>query len=131
MAHLGLQPISNILGSKDTQSLQLWLKRVGASMPDISTVERKIMENQKKQFVPLEMKGRMTKNTYKKQGSSEPDWKGSFMYQGQVLTFGAWENDAGFGIYYNIKLNDPNWKKQQQQYPKEVNSYPKDSDVPF
>jgi hypothetical protein len=124
MAHSGLQPISNILGSKDIQSLQLWLKRVGASMPDISTVERKIMENQKKPpFVPLEMKGRMTKNTYKKQGSSEPDWKGSFMYEGQVITFGT---------YYNIKLNDPNWNKQQQQYPKEVkSSYPKDSDVPF
>ena len=100
-------------------------------MPDISTVERKIMENQKKQFVPLEMKGRMTKNTYKKQGSTEPDWKGTFMYQGQVITFGAWENDAGFGPYYNIKINDPNWNKQKQQYPKEVNSYPKDSDVPF
>ena len=137
MAHSGLQPISNILGSKDTQSLQLWLKRVGASMPDISTVERKIMENQKKApFVPLEMKGRMTKNTYKKQGSSEPDWKGSFMYKGETITFGAWENDAGYGPYYNIKLNDPNWNKQQQQYPKEVTdkpakSYPKDSDVPF
>jgi hypothetical protein len=89
MAHSGLLPISNILGSKDIPSLQLWLKRVGASMPDISTVERKIMENQKKQFVPLEMKGRMTKNTYKKQGSTEPDWKGTFMYQGQVITFGA------------------------------------------
>ena len=103
-------------------------------MPDISTVERKIMENQKKApFVPLEMKGRMTKNSYKKQGSTEPDWKGTFMYQGQVITFGAWENDAGFGTYYNIKLNDPNWNKQQQQYPKEVQSksYPKDSDVPF
>jgi hypothetical protein len=131
MAHSGLLPISNILGSKDIPSLQLWLKRVGASMPDISTVERKIMENQKKQFVPLEMKGRMTKNTYKKQGSTEPDWKGTFMYQGQVITFGAWENDAGFGPYYNIKINDPNWNKQKQQYPKEVNSYPKDSDVPF
>ena len=102
-------------------------------MPDISTVERKIMENQKKApFVPLEMKGRMTKNTYKKQGSSEPDWKGTFMYKGETITFGAWENDAGYGTYYNIKLNDPNWNKQQQQYPKEVkSSYPKDSDVPF
>ena len=77
-------------------------------MPDISTVERKIMENQKKPpFVPLEMKGRMTKNTYKKQGSSEPDWKGTFMYEGQIITFGAWENDAGFGPYYNIKLKAP------------------------
>jgi hypothetical protein len=103
-------------------------------MPDISTVERKIMENQKKPpFVPLEMKGRMTKNSYKKQGSTEPDWKGTFMYKGETITFGAWENDAGYGVYYNIKLNDPNWNKQQQQYPKEVQakSYPKDSDVPF
>lgn len=130
MAHSGLQPISNILGSKDTQSLQLWLKRVGASMPDISTVERKIMEQQKPKFVPLEMKGRMTKNAYKK-NDKEPDWKGSFMYKGEIINFGAWQNDAGHGPYFNLKINDPNWNKQQQQYPREVNTYPKDSDVPF
>jgi hypothetical protein len=130
MAHLGLQHISNTLESKDTQSLQLWLKRVGASMPDISTVERKIMEAQKPKFVPLEMKGRMTKNAFKK-NDKEPDWKGTFMYKGEVINFGAWQNDAGHGPYFNLKINDPNWNKQQKQYPREVNSYPSDSDVPF
>ena len=130
MAHSGLQPISNILGSKDTQSLQLWLKRVGASMPDISTVERKIMEQQKPKFVPLEMKGRMTKNAFKK-NDKEPDWKGSFMYKGEIINFGAWQNDAGHGPYFNLKINDPNWNKQQKQYPREVSNYPSDSDVPF
>jgi uncharacterized protein (DUF736 family) len=101
-------------------------------MPDISTVERKIMENNKPKFVPLEMKGRMTKNAFKK-NDKEPDWKGTFMYKGEVITFGAWQNDAGHGPYFNLKINDPNWNKQQQQYPREVQprSYPKDSDVPF
>lgn len=99
-------------------------------MPDISTVERKIMEQQKPKFVPLEMKGRMTKNAFKK-NDKEPDWKGSFMYKGEIINFGAWQNDAGHGPYFNLKINDPNWNKQQQQYPREVNTYPKDSDVPF
>ena len=104
-------------------------------MPDISTVERKIMEQQKPKFVPLEMKGRMTKNAYKK-NDKEPDWKGTFMYKGEVINFGAWQNDAGHGPYFNLKINDPNWNKQQQQYPREVTdkvnrNYPKDSEIPF
>lgn len=91
------------------------------------------MENQPKKstFVPHELKGRMTKNQYKKT-QTEPDWKGSFMYKGEVINFGAWENDAGYGVYYNIKITDPNWNKQQKpQYPREVKNYPQDSDVPF
>jgi hypothetical protein len=65
-AHSGLQPISSFLESKDIPSLQAWLKMVGASMPDISTVERKIMEEKKPKYVPNELRGRIVKNIYKK-----------------------------------------------------------------
>ena len=129
----GLQHISKCLDGKDIPSTQQWLKRMVKSLPDIHT-ERTYMDNKPK-FVPQEMKGRMTKNIYKK-SQNEPDWKGSFMYKGEVINFGAWENDAGYGVYYQMKINDPNWNKQQKQYPREVTdkptrNYPRDSDVPF
>ena len=80
-------------------------------------------------FVPQELKGRMIKNQYKKV-ATEPDYKGTFMFRGQVINFGAWQNDAGYGPYFNLKISDPDWNKQKQQYPREVNRI-QDSDVPF
>ena len=81
-------------------------------------------------FVPQELKGRMIKNAFKKT-PTEPDFKGTFMFRGQVINFGAWQNDAGYGPYFNLKISDPDWNKQkQQQYPREVNRI-QDSDVPF
>ena len=59
MVASGLQHISKSLDAKDTTSIQRWLKTVGASMPDIDTIERKIMEAQKPKYVPQELKGRI------------------------------------------------------------------------
>ena len=134
--HSGLQPILNFLESKDIPSIQSWLRKVGASMPDISTVERRIMEEQKKKYVPYEMKGRIVKNQYKKK-ETEPDLNGEMMYKGEIIKFGVWENESQYGTYYSIKISDPNWNKQTKQtYPKDVTpdvqqNYPKDSDIPF
>lgn len=98
-------------------------------MPDISTVERKIMEAQKPKYVPQELKGRIVKNPEKKMPTS-PDLNGTLMYKGEVVRFGVWINEGPYGQYWSIKVSDPNWNKQQ--YPKEVKSnYPDDSDVPF
>ena len=80
-------------------------------------------------FVPQELKGRMIKNAFKKT-PTEPDFKGTFLFRGQVINFGAWQNDAGYGPYFNLKISDPDWNKQKQQYPREVNRI-QDSDVPF
>ena len=128
MAHSGSQHISNILGSKDIPSLQLWLKKVGASMPDISTVERKIMESQKAKYVPKELKGRITKNLYKKK-DTEPDWKGNLMYKGEIINFGAWLNTGPYGEYFSLQISNPDWKKDVT--PDVPSHYSKDSDVPF
>ena len=57
-------------------------------MPD-TTIERKNMEQQKKKYVPYEMKGRITKNQYKKK-DTEPDMNGEMMYKGEIIKFGVW-----------------------------------------
>jgi hypothetical protein len=125
MAHLGLQHISSIFVNKDIPSLQQWLKKMERNTHVMYTDDKP----KKAPFVPLEMKGRMTKNAFKK-NDKEPDWKGTFMFRGEVITFGAWQNDAGHGPYFNLKINDPNWNKQQQQYPREVRHVDA-GDVPF
>jgi hypothetical protein len=130
-AVFGLQHMSKCLEKKDTQSIQKWLRTVGASMPD-TTTERTFME-QKKKYVPYEMKGRITKNQYKKK-DTEPDMNGEMMYKGEIIKFGVWENESQYGIYYGIKISDPNWNKQtQQSYPKDVtpNSNIDDGEIPF
>ncbi|MGV2434608.1 MAG UNVERIFIED_CONTAM: hypothetical protein LVT10_06740 [Anaerolineae bacterium] len=43
------------------------------------------------------------------------------MFKVEVINFGAWQNDAGYGPYFNLKISDPDWNKQKQQYPREVN----------
>ena len=132
----GWQHISKSLGGKDTQSLQRWLARVGASMPDIDTVERKIMEAQKPRYVPQELKGRIVKNR-KMDKPTSPQWVGEIMFKGQHIRFSVWENDGEYGKYFSIKVSDPDWQQQQRaaQYPKDVTpgvrNYPQDSDVPF
>jgi uncharacterized protein (DUF736 family) len=127
----GLQHISKSLDAKDTTSIQRWLMTVGASMPDIDTIERKIMEEQKPRYVPLELKGRITPNRYKTKETS-PDYMGEIMVKGVHIKFGVWEKDGPYGKYFSISVSDPEWKKTQNSgnYPKEVN-YNSDSDVPF
>jgi len=127
----GLQHISKFCEDRDIQSLQKWLKKMGASLPD-TTTERHFMDNQKPKYVPLELKGRITKNLYKKK-ETEPDWKGTLMFKGEVINFGVWNNNGPYGEYFSLKVNDPDWNKDKQQYPKDVTPdvYPKDSDIPF
>jgi hypothetical protein len=125
MAHSGLQHISSIFVNKDIPSLQQWLKKMERNTHVMYTDDKP----KKAPFVPLEMKGRMTKNAFKK-NDKEPDWKGTFMFRGEVITFGAWQNDAGHGPYFNLKINDPDWNKQKQQYPREVRHVDA-GDVPF
>ena len=125
MAVFGLQPISNIFANKDIPSLQLWLKKMERNTHVMYTDDKP----KKAPFVPQELKGRMIKNAFKKT-PTEPDFKGTFMFRGQVINFGAWQNDAGYGPYFNLKISDPDWNKQKQQYPREVNRI-QDSDVPF
>ena len=105
-------------------------------MPDIDTIERKIMEAQKPRYVPQELKGRIVKNR-KMDKPTSPQWLGEIMFKGQHIRFSVWENDGEYGKYFSIKCNDPDWQAQQRaaQYPKDVTpgvrNYPQDSDVPF
>ena len=106
-------------------------------MPDMSTIERKIMEAQRPKYVPQELKGRITKNR-KMDKPTSPQWLGEIMYQNQHIRFSVWENDGEYGKYFSIKVSDPNWQSQQRaaQYPKDItpnvnSNYPDDSDVPF
>jgi hypothetical protein len=92
----GLQPISKFLEDRDIQSLQKWLKKMGESLPAITT-ERHFMDNKPK-YVPQELKGRITKNLYKKK-DTEPDWKGTLMYKGEIINFGVWNNAGPYGEY--------------------------------
>ena len=100
-------------------------------MPVITT-ERTFMEQQKKKYVPYEMKGRIVKNQYKKK-DTEPDLNGEMMYKGEIIKFGVWENESQYGTYYSIKISDPNWNKQtQQSYPKDVTPHASDDgEIPF
>ena len=121
----GLQPISKVLEKTDTQFTQQWSKKMERNTHVMYTDDKP----KKAPFVPQELKGRMIKNAFKKT-PTEPDFKGTFMFRGQVINFGAWQNDAGYGPYFNLKISDPDWNKQKQQYPREVNRI-QDSDVPF
>ena len=133
---LGWQHISKSLENKDITSIQRWLRKVGASMPDTESIERKIMEAQKPRYVPQELKGRIVKNR-KMDKPTSPQWIGEIMVKGQHIRFSVWENDGEYGKYFSIKVNDPDWQANQRaaQYPKDVTpgvrNYPNDSDVPF
>lgn len=132
----GWQHISKSLGGKDIQSTQRWLARVGASMPDTDTIERKIMEAQKPKYIPQELKGRIVRNQ-KMDKPTSPQWMGQMKVKGQIIRFSVWENDGEYGKYFSILVSDPDWQQQQKaaQYPKDVTpgvrNYPQDSDVPF
>lgn len=110
---------------------------VGANTPDTVTLERQIMEAQKPAYVPYEMKGRIVKNR-KADKPTSPQWVGEIMYKGTHIKFSVWEQEGPYGGYFSIKVQDPDWAKQQRaaQYPKDVTpnarpNYPEDSEVPF
>lgn len=133
-----MQHISSIFASRGIESVQRWLKKVGETMPDISTIERIIMDEQRPRYVPQELKGRITKNR-KMDKPTSPQWMGEIMLRGEHIRFSIWENEGEYGKYFSIKVSDPDWKAQQRaaQYPKDVtpgiNNYPKgyDGEVPF
>ena len=99
---------------------------MGESLPAITT-ERHFMDNKPK-YVPQELKGRITKNLYKKK-DTEPDWKGTLMYKGEIINFGVWNNAGPYGEYFSLKISNPDWKKDVT--PDVPPSYPSDSEVPF
>ena len=105
-------------------------------MPDIDTIERKIMEAQKPKYVPQELKGRIVKNP-KADKPTSPQWVGQMMVKGQLIRFNVWENDGEYGKYFSILVSDPDWQQKEKaaSYPRDVTpgvrNYPQDSDVPF
>ena len=139
MAASGLQPISNILGSKDIQSLQRWLEKAAPSTQSIHT-ERKHMSNLHNERPG---KGVMYwEEESQRKSATAPDFKGFIVLEmdykaGEKLKLAAWQKPTSRG-YNLLSLSEDNWSKKQRQTDKEVtpgyarnNSRDDDSDVPF
>jgi hypothetical protein len=134
MGLFGLQPISRFFGEADTKSVRKWSVTAAKNTHD-TCYERKMME-EKKKYVPQELRGRITRNR-KMDKQTSPQWLGEIMVKGQIIRFSVWENDGEYGPYFSIKVSDPDWKpQQQQQYPRDVTPGVRrppryDGDIPF
>lgn len=126
----GLQHISKLLGDRDIPSLQRWLKRVGESLPVITT-ERKEMSNAHQERPG---KGVMYwEDESKRSSDKSPDYKGFVVLEmdykaGEKLKLSAWVRPTARGNNL-ISLSEDNWSKKQRQTPQEDRSgYQRDPD---
>jgi hypothetical protein len=141
----GLLHISKLLGDRDIPSIQRWLKKVGESLPVITT-ERKDMSNAHQERPG---KGVMYwEDESKRSSDKSPDYKGFVVLEmdykaGEKLKLSAWVRPTARGNNL-ISLSEDNWSKKQRQTPQEDRSgyqrdpdrairprYAKDEDVPF
>ena len=141
----GLLHISRLFGDRDIPSLQRWLKKMGESLPVITT-ERKDMSNAHQERPG---KGVMYYEDESKRSSDKsPDYKGFIVLEmdykaGEKLKLSAWLRPTSRGNNL-ISLSEDNWSKKQRQTPQEDRTgyqrknpdyaYRKpgdDSDVPF
>lgn len=133
----GLQHISKLLGDRDIPSLQRWLKRVGESLPVITTERPEMNSHQERPG-----KGVMYQ-VDQKESPKHPDFKGFVVLEmdykaGEKVKLAAWLKPTSRGNNL-ISLSEDNYTKkmkEQNREDKEVEpSYVKhkrfDDDVPF
>jgi hypothetical protein len=137
MAASGLRPILSILESKDTPSLQRWLRTATQNTRSIHT-ERKDMSNLHNEKPG---KGVMYwEEEASRKSDKSPDFKGFLVLEmdykaGEKLKIAAWQKPTSRG-YNLLSLTEDNWSKKQRQTDKEVTpayarSSRNDDDVPF
>ena len=133
MVASGLQHISKLLGDRDIQSLQRWLKKMGESLPVITT-ERKDMSNAHQERPG---KGVMYYEDESKRSSDKsPDYKGFIVLEmdykaGEKLKLSAWLRPTSRGNNL-ISLSEDNWSKKQRQTPQEDRTgYQRNSDYAY
>ena len=78
--------------------------------------------------------GNLFKNTYKEEGSKQPDYKGDVMVNGQVMKVSMWVNkDKNGNSYFGLSFQSP---EESAKYSKENSSATTpptfdDNDIPF
>ena len=133
----GLQHISKLLGDRDIPSLQRWLKRVGESLPVITTERPEMNSHQERPG-----KGVMYQ-VDQKESPKHPDFKGFVVLEmdykaGEKVKLAAWLKPTSRGNNL-ISLSEDNYTKkmkEQEREDKEVEpAYVRhrraDDDLPF
>ena len=133
----GLQHISKLLGDRDIPSLQRWLKRVGESLPVITTERPEMNSHQERPG-----KGVMYQ-VDQKESPKHPDFKGFVVLEmdykaGEKVKLAAWLKPTSRGNNL-ISLSEDNYTKkmkEQERGDKEVQpAYARhrraDDDIPF
>lgn len=81
------------------------------------------------------LSGALFKNSYKEEGSNQPDYKGSFQdkeTKEKILEIAAWTSTSKDGntTYFRLSLSEPYQKKQEKVIEADKSSIP-DDDIPF
>lgn len=87
------------------------------------------MSEAKQAYTPRELGGNLFKNTYKEEGSNQPDYRGECCINGVVYKISAWIKDAANGTKFMSMAYDP--KEGGQPAPKREAPAPVDQDIPF
>ena len=143
MVASGWLHISKLLGDRDIQSLQRWLKKMGESLPVITTERPEMNSHQERPG-----KGVMYQ-VDQKESPKHPDFKGFVVLEmdykaGERVNVGLWQKQTRHGTTM-FSMREDNWlkkKKLEAGQPTEVtpryarkntynhNSDP-DGDIPF
>ena len=74
-----------------------------------------------------ENKGYVFKNEYKKEGDSQPNYKGNCMVNGKEMEIGMWINkDKNDKSYFSVSFSEPYVKEESKSEDKK-----EDTDLPF
>lgn len=78
-------------------------------------------------FVHKPGTGSFFKNSYKEEGSNQPDWKGKINHEGELIEFAGWIKDGKKGKYISLSVDTP---QDRPSAPKR-NAVQEDDDLPF
>lgn len=86
--------------------------------------------SEKQAYTPRELGGNLFKNTFKEEGSNQPDYRGECCINGQVFKIAAWIKDASNGTKFMSMSYEP--KDEAVAAPaKRAAPAPVDQDIPF
>lgn len=63
--------------------------------------------SEKQAYTPRELGGNLFKNTFKEEGSNQPDYRGECCINGQVFKIAAWIKDASNGTKFMSMSYEP------------------------